>query len=586
MLIVNAVAMLSQKVGDYIYRVEQPSIAMAKTEDTTVITVKTISPWFKELCLAADILILHLLSEHELLPIIEERKRKGRPTVYELSDNILSLHAGIGIRKWFSDPINLSLAFQYMRMADAVQVTGQGLAEQFAFIKQRIVVFENQITTLGQMKYREGSRILIGWAGSSGHRSDIEEIISVISDVIKDFSNVDFAIMGDRIIYKQLSGLLPVNRIFYSSPGTLEDYLSFLQKLDIGLAPLQDNPYNHCRSDVKFIEYASRGVVPVLRFLTPYRSSAEHGKTAFLYNTPHELWEILTKLAKDKELREKIKSQAYNYVNKYRMEDLHAGRRLDLYSSLIKSYPDVSTINKEIPLNNCSKNSEYYEVEACEADSLLIEGIQLASSGNDKEAEEKFLRSASAFPGYSLPWFWLGYCAYLKGDTKADKWFDEAINRDPRYLRAHWLKANSLKAQDPSLAFSEMGDLLNLYPNYAPAAFFMGEILESHKVYDESLHWYDEALRVNPFISPAALGLGRIFEIKNRMKEAEIAYRKAADMAPSWVEAQYAMARWAFARSDMEKAMDYCRRVLEIDLNHNGAQTLSKKILAEGLSAS
>ena len=32
MVIVNAVAMLTHKVGDYIYRVEQPSIAMGKTE--------------------------------------------------------------------------------------------------------------------------------------------------------------------------------------------------------------------------------------------------------------------------------------------------------------------------------------------------------------------------------------------------------------------------------------------------------------------------------------------------------------------------------------------------------------------------
>ena len=75
--IVNAVAMMAHTVGDYIYRVEQPSIALGKTGKAAVITVSTISPWFETLCMSADILILHLLSEHDILPIIEKGKRHG-----------------------------------------------------------------------------------------------------------------------------------------------------------------------------------------------------------------------------------------------------------------------------------------------------------------------------------------------------------------------------------------------------------------------------------------------------------------------------------------------------------------------------
>ena len=151
MLIVNAVAMLTRKVGDYLYRVEQPSVAMGKSGKAIVITVSTISPWFEKLCLRADVLILHLLTEHDLLPIMEERRRQGRPTVYELSDNIMALHEGVGVRGWFSDPINLALAFHYLRMADGVQVTGQGLAERFGFINARMVIFENQMATVGMV---------------------------------------------------------------------------------------------------------------------------------------------------------------------------------------------------------------------------------------------------------------------------------------------------------------------------------------------------------------------------------------------------------------------------------------------------
>lgn len=580
MLIVNAVAMLTREVGDYVYRVEQPSIAMGKTGKAIVITVNTISPWFETLCRSAGLLVLHLLSEHDLLPIIEDRKLQGRPTVYELSDNIISLHSGIGIRKWFSDPINLSLAFQYMRIVNAVQVTGQGFAEQFAFVNPQLVAFQNQMAALSPYKHQAGARVLIGWAGSSGHRRDIEEISYVISDVIRSFPNVDFAIMGDKIIYEKFSTLLPPDRIYYTPPGTLEEYLNFLQQLDIGIAPLQDNPYNHCRSDIKFLEYASKGVVPVLRSLTPYKFSAEHGKTAFLYDTTQQLKEILSRLVNNTELRENVSFNAYEYVKNSRMEDLHADRRLDFYTGLMDYHPDSYTVNKEIPLFHCYEGSEYYEVETCEAESLLLEGIQLASRGQDNDAEKRFFSSASSLPEYPLPWFWLGYCAIRKGNPQANEWFDEAIKRNPNSLRAYWLKAKLLKNREPSLAFSEMADLFTRYPNYAPAAFFMAEVLEEHGSYDESRYWYDEALRANPFFSSAALGLGRIYEIQNKTEEAGLAYGTAADMAPCWPDAQYAMAKYCLSRNDLERAADYCIRALEIDPNHNGAQTLSRKILS------
>ncbi len=51
LLIVNAVAMQTSGVGDYVYRVEQPSIAMGNIPGVTVINVSTISPYFEVLCM-------------------------------------------------------------------------------------------------------------------------------------------------------------------------------------------------------------------------------------------------------------------------------------------------------------------------------------------------------------------------------------------------------------------------------------------------------------------------------------------------------------------------------------------------------
>jgi tetratricopeptide (TPR) repeat protein len=576
--IVNAVAMLARKVGDYIYRVEQPSIALGKTGEAAVITVSTISPWFETLCMSADLLILHLLTEHDLLPIIEERKRQGHPTIYELSDNIMALHEGIGIRGWFSDPINLALAFQYMRMADAVQVTGSGLADQFSFINPRMIIFENQMATVGTVGRRTSDRVTLGWAGSSGHRRDIEAVSDVIAQVMHAYPHVDFACMSDETIYRILSAALPSGRIIYTPPGTLDDYLDFLQKLDIGIAPIQDNPYNRCRSDVKYLEYASRGVVPVLSALTPYKDSVQHGESGFLYESPEQLLSILSNLTCNADLRDRVSKTAHAYVERCRLENDHAKRRLDFYFSLIRSGTVGSVLPAEVPLVRCDEETDYFEVAVSDAETLILEGINHEVAGSFEEAVKIYRHAAEESPDYSLPWFWIGYYSLRKGDQEASQWFDEAIKRNPHSLRACLLKAKALQALDPMAALQGLAALLKLWPGYAPAAVSMAELLESHGVYAEAIHWYNEALRSNPFCSPAALGLGRIYDIQGEKEQAGIGFGTAADLAPAWAEAQYIMARWCFSGNNLEQAAEYCSRTLLADLFHPGAQDLIEEI--------
>lgn len=578
MLVVNAVAMLTRKVGDYIYRVEQPSIALGKTGKATIITVHTSSPWFEKLCTSADVLILHLLSEHDLLPILEERKQRGRPTIYELSDNITALHEGIGIRSWFSDPVNLALALKYMRMSDAVQVTGTGLAEQFHFINSRIEIFENQMATLGMVGRGDSDRIILGWAGSSGHRQDIESVIDVIAQVMRICPHVDFAYMGDETIYRIMSVALPAGRSTYTPPGSLDEYLNFLQKLDIGIAPLQDNPYNRCRSDVKFLEYASRGVLPVLSSLTPYKNSVQHGKTGFLYDSPQQLLSILSKLVRNPELRARVSRQAYAYVKQSRMEDIHAERRLVFYSSLVQKGKDYSDLCTGIPLVRCGEDADYFEVSPSHAEALILEGIKHDMADAYEDAIKIYRHAAEEYSDYALPWFWLGYGCLRRGMPEASQWLDEAIKCNPHSLRARWLKAKALKNKDPEAAFQVLANMLKCWPNYSPAAVLMAELLEAHGAYTEAVHWYNEALRSNPFFSSAALGLGRIYDIQGETERAGIAFGTAADLAPAWADAQYTMARWCFSRNDLKRSAEYCSRTLLADLFHSGTQDLIKEI--------
>ncbi|MHB8770597.1 MAG: glycosyltransferase family protein [Syntrophales bacterium] len=577
MLIVNAVAMLSRKVGDYLYRVEQPSVEMGKTGKATVITVNTLSPWFDELCVSADVLVVHLLSEHDLLPILEERKRQGKPTVYELSDNILALHEGIGIRAWFADPVNLALAMQYLSMADAVQTTGAYLAERFCFVNPRMTVFENQIVRMGTLARKPSDRVVLGWAGSSGHREDIATIRDAVAEALRQCPQLDFAFMGDRDIFATLTGNSAANRFSYTPPGSLDEYFTFLQTLDIGVAPLQDNPYNRCRSDVKFLEYASRGVVPVLSSLAPYRASARDGETALFFDSPAQLSAVLSTLAGDPDLRRRVREAAYRYVQDNRTEKGNVGNRLAFYSGLIGKGTDTP-VPSGVSLTPCDEGTSCFDAAVSETETLIREGINEEIVGADEKALRAYKKAGEAAPEFSLPRFWLGYFHYRRNEPAAVRWFDDAVKRNPRSLRARWLKAKCIQGTDPEQAMNELLAAIKPYPAYTPALVSLGELLEAHHIDVEALRWYDDAMRINPFFSSAALGMGRIYEKQGEREKAGSALGTAADLAPLWAEAQYRMALFCFSNNDTLQAMAFCARALAADVTHAATRELIDEI--------
>ncbi|MCP5006941.1 MAG: tetratricopeptide repeat protein [Planctomycetes bacterium] len=530
-LIVNAVAMQTSVTGDYVYRVEQPSIAMGKIPGVTVITVSTVSPYFEDLCLQADVLVLHLLTEHDLLPIVEERKRGKLTTVYEISDNFAADQPGVGIRGWFRDPVNRAQAFQHITMSDAVQVTGEGLLEKFQFLNSSMVVFENQICEMGMIKEQQ-RQVVIGWGGSSGHAEDLRQVSQTIAYICNRYPDVVFSFMGDRELYDEIFSSLSGNQKTYTTPGTLTDYYGFLETLDIGIAVMGQTPYNQCRSDIKFVEYASRGAVPVLSAITPYRKHAVHKANALLFEDNNQLEEILDDLVRDPELRRTVSHNAYEYVNTHRMEGPYAWHRVNFYKSLSRK----NTVKdfRKLTLTRLCSGSEAYDVGKTRAESLLCKGVGEEARGNIDGARSLYRNAHEEMPGYYLPLFWLGY-SHMRHQAvdEAIKYLDSAIANNPRSVRALLYLGNLLEPLEKAKALGRYEAALSVSRSYAPCIEAIALLCEGVEDYPNAVKFYNNALEVNPFYSNAALGLGRVYEALGEREKSNEAFLVAADMSVS-----------------------------------------------------
>jgi len=580
MLIANVVAMRTREVGDYVYRVSQPSIALGREAGVEVVTVGMLSPHLADVVLAADVAILHLLCEDDLFPLLAARQRLGRPTVYEISDNILEPADGTGISGWFADPDRRGNALALMGAADAVQVTGRGLAERFASFVNGAHIFPNQVASLGPAPRPVGEQVTIGWGGSASHLDDLELLAPALTEVCRRHANAVFAFMGDQRLFARFFSHLPATQRRYHAPGSLEDYYHFLSTLDIGVAPLAPTAYNLCRSDVKFVEYASRGVAPVLSAVGPYLDYAAPGETALLWGSPQELVGHLSDLVAQGEKRSALAHRAYDYVKQQRLESDSAGQRLGFYRRLLTR--SVSK-TRELPPGSVrlDPGSAAWEVESSPAEDLLVAGIRAESEGRLDEARQAYKAAQARDPSYRLPWFWLGRSLERGGDDEgALACLRKAAAGEPPSLRALLHLARLEAKRDPRRALALIERSALSAPLHAPLLELAADLRERLGDLEAARDYYQAAFETNPASSTAAASLGRFCARTGQPLLALAALERAVELSPSDAALHCDCAEQYLAHGEADRAYRHGLRALELAPRAPRPRALAERLLA------
>ena len=104
------------------------------------------------------------------------------------------------------------------------------------------------------------------YAGSSSHfdihrkNSGIDDLTHVIDNIIKTVDKFQWVFLGGKPT--QLEGLISSGKIEFHKWAPLLDYPSHVTDLDITamVAPLADNIFNECKSNIKYLEASALGI--------------------------------------------------------------------------------------------------------------------------------------------------------------------------------------------------------------------------------------------------------------------------------------------------------------------------------------
>jgi len=119
-------------------------------------------------------------------------------------------------------------------------------------------------------------RPLVGWVGSTAHRSNDLEELQGLFDLIPHKLHHSGHLSSHPLFSKALD--VDPRRVTVSPMEPPRKYARQSFCFDIGLAPLRDTPFNHAKSWIKMIEYAAAGVPMIASPAPEYvRLNREYG---------------------------------------------------------------------------------------------------------------------------------------------------------------------------------------------------------------------------------------------------------------------------------------------------------------------
>ncbi|MCL4499386.1 MAG: glycosyltransferase family 4 protein, partial [Chloroflexi bacterium] len=280
------------------YRAQVPAAELRRRGHDASVVLKR--DW--SACNQADVIVFERTSGLAAFEDLLQYKTAGKFVVYDLDDNIWNINPVNPASRYWANETPQGAVSISMRIADVVTVTTANLAGVVSKFNPNVAVIPNCLPDdKWNIERPDRETPVIGWAGSATHWGDLKLTSGVINQVLDEFPAVGLAVAGMPSYPFADSG-----RVEILKPVKLEDYAALIARFDIGLAPLTDDSFNACKSDLKFLEYAALGLSVIASKVPAYSSSVISGTNGFLARNPKDWLKLLRRLLNDGCLRREI----------------------------------------------------------------------------------------------------------------------------------------------------------------------------------------------------------------------------------------------------------------------------------------
>ena len=291
-----------------------------------------LDPGFAAAAVAADVAVIQMLAEPEAEAVILRRRDMGRPTVYEVTDNVLGVGDWLPPGHAVRSPLARQMMLHHAHLADSLQMLVPALAELFAAVNPRTILLQPR-TPFPDKPPPKPPGFVFGWSGSRSHAASLAFAAPAVVELCRRHPEATFAFMGDRAVFDEHFGAIAPEQRRVHPFGAWEVQMRFVGSLHVGIAPMAGTPFNATRSDTRVGLYAGHGVASVLEDAPAHR---RHRDRARIYGTTAELLDVLEELFHDRSQVEALARAGREWMERERSAAALGAERDRAYRELLE----------------------------------------------------------------------------------------------------------------------------------------------------------------------------------------------------------------------------------------------------------
>ena len=312
------------ETGTSYFRIFEPMRALWKSfpDEANYLYTENIQPNHIKI---ADVIIMHRcgnLHSHFLSVARMWPKTEKRPyIIHDADDNEFNLPNSHPMKTLWIESGKDKMSLQSIKHSDCITTTTPKLAKTFGNFNDNVNIFPNQFDwDLPQWNYDKNEvrkemlgdwfptddKIIIGWAGLTSHFEDIKRMAPIMKAIHDKYPNTHFVLAGMALkdtaveitedeqgnkkfeekeiedksqTYKgrieALFADIDPNRMKIFDALPLEEYGKFYALYDISMAYIEHNTFASCKSEIKVVESARYGCIPVFSNFGGYKTMAD-----------------------------------------------------------------------------------------------------------------------------------------------------------------------------------------------------------------------------------------------------------------------------------------------------------------------
>jgi len=325
--------------GCSFYRCHQPSKFLKRSGlfDSEVV-FRTPSP---DQLMSADLVVMQEMGTVNASNLARFMIENRIPYLTEFDDFVhhVSPRNQGGYGCWNPSTLYVHRSMELARSGFGIQVSTPQLAREYHVYNPTVHVIPNWLDKdlWDQPASRKADgKIRIGWAGGNAHADDLAMISKVLERVlIEHKGDVVFETFG--MTAQELHGSFPFQAsptggcekcghegMMHHYPGEpLQTYPTALlsKSWDIALAPVVNNAFGNCKSDIKIKEYSACGFPVIASPVQPYRDASRAGAPLVFAETFEEWYDALKNLIRSETERRQRSNDARKWSEKNWIQD-------------------------------------------------------------------------------------------------------------------------------------------------------------------------------------------------------------------------------------------------------------------------